>query len=149
MAYLVDSNLLLRWTQPQTPEHQVAVDAVAKLHTQGETVVVVAQCLVEYWAVATRPISVNGFGLSLSSVYWDLQTIQRFFPMLPDNALIYPTWENLAHTVGVSGKQVHDARLVAAMHVHGVSHLLTFNGGDFARFQSVGPGIVVVDPGSV
>jgi hypothetical protein len=37
---------------------------------------------------------------------------------------------------------VHDARLVAAMHVHGVTHLLTLNVRDFARY----PGITVVHP---
>jgi hypothetical protein len=42
----------------------------------------------------------------------------------------------------VSGAQVHDARLVAAMHVHGVRHLLTLNVRDFARHL----GITVVHP---
>jgi hypothetical protein len=36
----------------------------------------------------------------------------------------------------------HDARLVAAMIVHGVTHLLTFNGADFARYS----GIRITDP---
>jgi predicted nucleic acid-binding protein len=40
-------------------------------------------------------------------------------------------------THGVSGVQVHDARLVAAMHVYGVKHILTFNGKDFARYTDV------------
>jgi predicted nucleic acid-binding protein len=31
------------------------------------------------------------------------------------------------------GVQVHDARIVAVMNVHGVTHLLTLNGGDFSR----------------
>ncbi len=38
---------------------------------------------------------------------------------------------------GVSGVQVHDARLVAAMHVHGVGRILTFNAKDIARFTDV------------
>jgi predicted nucleic acid-binding protein len=33
-----------------------------------------------------------------------------------------------------AGKQVHDANLVAAMLVHGVGRLLTFNATDFQRF---------------
>jgi len=45
---------------------------------------------------------------------------------------------------GVSGVQVHDARLVAAMTVHGVTHILTLNPTDFARYTTVG--IVAVDP---
>jgi hypothetical protein len=51
--------------------------------------------------------------------------------------------------LGVIGKQVHDARLVAVCHVHGVTHLLTFNVAHFARMSGFGPGLVVVDPASV
>jgi predicted nucleic acid-binding protein len=37
----------------------------------------------------------------------------------------------------VLGKNAHDARLVAAMNVHGVTHLLTFNAADFRRFTTI------------
>ncbi|MCS6859946.1 MAG: hypothetical protein NZT92_06465 [Abditibacteriales bacterium] len=40
------------------------------------------------------------------------------------------------------GVQVHDAYLVAAMRVHGITNLLTFNVGDFASY----PGITAVHP---
>ena len=39
----------------------------------------------------------------------------------------YPAWKALVNALGVIGKQVHDARLVAVCHVHAVTHLLTFN----------------------
>ena len=48
---------------------------------------------------------------------------------------------------GVSGVQVHDARLVATMIVHGVTHILTFNTSDFVRYAP--QGIVAVDPATV
>ena len=41
--------------------------------------------------------------------------------------------------LGVVGKQVHDARLVAVCHVYGVSHLLTFNVTHFARLAGFAP----------
>jgi len=37
---------------------------------------------------------------------------------------IDPAWKALVGALGVIGKQVHDARLVAVCHVHGVTHLL-------------------------
>jgi predicted nucleic acid-binding protein len=64
------------------------------------------------------------------------------FPLLSDTPAVYAEWLQLVSTVGVSGVQVHDARLVAIMRVHGVSHLLTFDTTDFARY----PGITVVHP---
>ncbi len=50
-------------------------------------------------------------------------------------------------TYGVSGVQVHDARLVAAMISHGATHILTFNTADFARYAP--EGIMAVDPATV
>jgi hypothetical protein len=69
--------------------------------------------------------------------------------MLPDTPDIYPLWKTLVSSLGVIGKQVHDARLVAICHVHAVSHVLTFNTKHFKRMAGFGPGIVVVDPTSI
>lgn len=49
----------------------------------------------------------------------------------------------IAHSV--SGVQVHDARLAAAMKIHAVTHLLTLNPADFTRY----PHITLVHPGSL
>ena len=67
------------------------------------------------------------------------------FVMLPETAAIYPAWEALVTQHTVSGKPSHDARLVAAMQVHGLSAILTFDKRGFSRF----PGIEVVDPAEV
>ncbi|HEY9611556.1 hypothetical protein [Allocoleopsis sp.] len=42
----------------------------------------------------------------------------------------------------LQGKRVHDARLVAVILAHGVTHLLTFNPDDFRSINE----IVVVHP---
>jgi hypothetical protein len=55
-------------------------------------------------------------------------------------------WKSIVNSLGVIGKQVHDARLLAMCHVHGVSHVLTFNVGHFTRMAHFGPGIIVADP---
>ena len=52
-------------------------------------------------------------------------------------------------TLGVIGKQVHDARLVAVCHAHGVTHLLTFNVAHFSRLATAAPGVVILDPATV
>ncbi|TMQ32252.1 MAG: hypothetical protein E6K70_19580 [Planctomycetota bacterium] len=71
------------------------------------------------------------------------------FPLLAETPDIYPAWRALVGALGVIGKQVHDARLVAVCHVHAVTHLLTFNVSHFVRMVGFGPGVVVVDPASV
>jgi len=61
---------------------------------------------------------------------------------LPDSDNVYAEWRRLVVAHGVSGKKTHDTRLVAAMSVHGVAHILTFNTDDFTRYA----GIIVLDP---
>jgi predicted nucleic acid-binding protein len=64
---------------------------------------------------------------------------------LPDTPALFPEWERLVVQHSVSGKNTHDARIVAAMNIHGVTQILTFNDGDFKRY----PGITSLTPASV
>ncbi len=107
------------------------------------------QNLVEFRSVATRPTAVNGLGLSAAEATVKAAVFEAPFPFLADLPEIHQAWKALVEALGVIGKQVHGARLVAVCHVHGVSHLLTFNRAHFARIAAFGPGIVVVNPADV
>ena len=65
--------------------------------------------------------------------------------LLEDSKEVHLEWRRLVVAHSVSGAPVHDARLVAAMHIHQVTHLLTFNTRDFVRYT----GIIPVHPQSV
>lgn len=67
------------------------------------------------------------------------------FTMLPETPGILAEWERLVVAHSVLGKNSHDAHLAAAAIVHGVTHILTFNVGHFARF----PGITVLNPAAI
>lgn len=60
---LTDTNILLRSLHPEHPHHDVAENALSTLRLSGETLCVAPQNLVEFWAVATRLRSENGFGM--------------------------------------------------------------------------------------
>ena len=62
---LVDTNVLLRLAQPTSPQHAPAQAALMALDSAGLELCLVPQVLYEYWAVATRPPSANGLGLSV------------------------------------------------------------------------------------
>ena len=64
---------------------------------------------------------------------------------MSDSDAIFPEWERLVVVHRVIGKQAHDARPVAAMLVHEVTHLLTFNTDDFKRYNE----ITVVNPQNI
>ncbi len=91
----------------------------------------------ELWTVLTRPRAVNGFGLSVTEADREVLLLERQFTLLPDNERIHEVWRRLVVDHRVSGKQVHDTRLVAAMIVYGITHLLTLDAGDFSRFPEI------------
>jgi predicted nucleic acid-binding protein len=117
---------------------------VRTLRAEGHSLRATPQNCVEFWNVATRPIDKNGFGLLPADADRLLRLVERLFPVLPDSPAVYPQWRQLVVLYDVSGVQVHDARLVAAMIVHSVTHILTFNVTDFVRYAALG--IVAVDP---
>ena len=137
MRCLVDSNVLLRSVQPSHAMYGHATHALAALPAKGNELVIVAQNLIEFWAVATRPIVNNGLGITTSDAANELTKLKRLFTVLPETEDILPHWERLVIKYDVIGKQSHGARLVAAMTVHNATHLLTFNGAHFKRFTEI------------
>jgi predicted nucleic acid-binding protein len=106
---------------------------------QGKGIHITSQNIIECWNVLTRPADRNGFGMSPAQADREVQQLEAFFPLLPDTPAIYKRWCQIVTSVGVSGVQVHDARLVAAMLTHGVTHLLTFNSADFSAIRRLQP----------
>jgi len=125
--------------------YSAALGATSALRSQGYTLCVVPQNLYEFWAVCTRPLANNGLGKTAAEAAAELAKVKSLFTLLDDTPAILPAWEQLVTTYAVLGKNAHDARLVAAMLVHGVTHLLTFNDADFHRFT----GITVLTPTAV
>jgi predicted nucleic acid-binding protein len=149
MAHLIDTNVLVRLANAADAKHGMATNAVLELHRRGEALCLTAQVLIEFRNVATRPTAINGLGLSTTEAEAQAAGFEASFSLLADTPDIYVVWKAIVAAVGVIGKQVHDARLVAVCHVHRVSHLLTFNPTHFARMANFGPGLTAVDPATV
>jgi predicted nucleic acid-binding protein len=110
--------------------------------TSGAKLCYTSQNLGEFWNTCTRPVESNGFGMAIPEADRRAGLIEERFTLLPDSELVHREWRRLLVAHAVRGVQVHDARLVAAMRVHEIRHVLTFNGRDFQRYN----GIVVVHP---
>jgi predicted nucleic acid-binding protein len=149
MAHLLDTTVLVRLANATDARHAEAVRAVVELHRRGEVLHLTPQVLIEFRNVATRPAAQNGLGLSTAETETQAAGFEATFPLLPETPNIFPAWKALVSGLGVLGKQVHDAGLVASCHAHGVTHLLTFNVSHFIRMAGFTPGVVVVDPASV
>jgi predicted nucleic acid-binding protein len=145
MEYLADTNVLLRSTHQTHPMHPTALAALTTLLRSGDRLSVTPQNIIEFWNVCTRSVERNGLGLTPGEADREASRLEGLLTLLPDVPAIYPEWRRLVVAHSVSGVQVHDARIVAAMNVYGISNLLTFNGPDFARY----PGIHVVHPNDI
>ena len=145
MDYLLDTNVLLRTVDPRSTQHELAKQSIHQLASRRHRLLITAQTLIEFWAVATRPVEVNGLGWDYEKALGELGEIQKRFPLLPDSPLILQEWLRLLATARFVGKRAHDARLAAVMLAHGVTHLLTFNVEHFQNF----PGITAVSPASI
>ncbi len=140
--YLLDTNILLRLSDENSPVHLLVTRAIANLLRQGHQVCITSQIIIEFWAVATRPVNVNGLGWSHEKTRTEVEQLLNQFPLLDETPQIFPHWLSYVTTNRVMGKRVHDARLIAVMLAHGVTHLLTFNTDDFTSAE----GIVIVHP---
>lgn len=124
MNWLIDTSILMRTIHVASPQHSEAIEALAKLRSDGETLGVVPQNLIEFWAVATRPLSANGLGFSIEEAENEIANIKLHFILKPEEETIFEKWENLVKTYYVSGKTTHDARIVAAMQTHQINNLM-------------------------
>ena len=84
MSVLIDTNVLLRRTQPDHPHHQVAVGSVDRLLASGEPVHFTLQNIAEFWNVATRPAEHNGPGFTVAMVRVQIELIEDTLELLPD-----------------------------------------------------------------
>lgn len=84
--------------------------------------------------VLTRPPAANGDGLSGAEAVADLRAVTAPLGVVEENADSRRLLVALVADGGVSGKQVHDANLVAVVVTHGAAAVLTANPRHVERF---------------
>jgi predicted nucleic acid-binding protein len=140
--YLLDTNIVLRLSNPSDQQHSLVTDAVANLLENLDECYLTAQVLIELWVVATRPVDVNGLGWSAQKTRSMIDQLVDRFPLAEEILQIFPTWLSLVTKNQIKGKRTHDARIVAIMLTYDISHILTLNPNDFSGIS----GITIVDP---
>jgi predicted nucleic acid-binding protein len=96
--------------------------------------------------VLTRPKERNGLGYSIIETQIEIARIKNILPLILDTPTVFEKWERLVNVYQVKGVNVHDARLVAVMLSHSLSHILTFNVDDFQRYSSE---ITIMNPNNI
>lgn len=129
----------------RSPDACVGTGGSARVARARRKLCVVPQNYYEFWVVATRPFGSNGLDLSIVETLDAIERMRRVFTLLRDERAIFREWRRLVAEHEVKGKKAHDARLVAAMLRHRLTHILTFNRQDFIQY----PNIVVLTPNDV
>lgn len=137
MKVLVDTNVLLRSVQKSHPACRVARQALVSLYRGEHSLYLTSQNVAEFWNVCTRPLDVNGLGLSIEGTDRYTNQLEKFFTILPDSSQVFQTWRRLVVDYAVMGVKVHDARLVAIMKTYDIPQIVTFNVSDFTRFSGI------------
>ena len=138
----VDTNILVYVHREDSPWHECAYGRLSALAESRTAWAIPWSCLHEFLAIVTHPQIYN----PPSPLETALAQIEAWLEA-PGLVLIAETesyWPELraALTAGfVVGAQVHDARIAALCHLHGVEELWTAD-RDFGRF----PGLKVKNP---
>jgi predicted nucleic acid-binding protein len=136
-GYLVDTNILLRISREEDPQHQLIGTVLKELEKQGSRTYFSIQNIAEFWNVCTRPPVRNGYGFTMDETNKRVEHIEATMTFLPDNEQVYSIWRHLVTSCNVRGVQVHDARLAAIVQAYGLTHILTLNQPDFLRYSNV------------
>lgn len=138
MEILIDTGVLLRLVIRTDPAYQETRKAVRLLKARGDRIAALTQNAAEFWNVSTRPSTAKGgYGLSIQEAEDKLRILERLVEFRPDSLALFQEWKRLVVTHSVSGVQVYDTRLVAAMNVQGITHIVTYDKDDFKRFQNI------------
>ena len=136
-SLFVDTNVLLTATDDSRQFHLEAMQLLGGSVNQDLRLAASGQVVREYLVVATRPIEVNGLGLSVQNAEANLNEFLRYINLYDETEEVSRRLRQLAITHDLGGKRLHDANIVATMSVHGIPALLTQNGNDFAPFNDI------------
>lgn len=132
----IDTNVLVYARFSVAPWHERARRNLERASAEGAIPRISRQIVREYLMAVTRPQSWWSAPLSATEAVADVERFLGSFAILDESPRVTGLLLTLCREFSVSGKQVHDANIVATMLAHGERRLLTFNDADFRRYGS-------------
>ena len=133
----IDTNILLVASDTSRQNHSVAKGIFNYLLESGRHPAMNGQVIREYLTVATRPLSVNGFGMNPSEASHNITQFNKKIQLFDETVVTAELLQHLVIRHKLKGKRIHDANLVATMRTHGIKYLLTENKKDFSCFEDI------------
>ena len=133
----VDTNVLLSATDRSRLHHDEARGLSRAAREAGYSLALSGQIIREYLVVATRPVEVNGLGMSPADALHNVGTFTPRAVLCAETEAVSARLRSLTATYALSGKRIHDANVVATMVAHDIHWLITENGDEFEVFSEI------------
>lgn len=89
MAYLLDSNILIRQFDIASPLRSHALASIEALIKAKEEVVIFPQVIIEFWSVVTRPLNVNGLGWTPAQAEAAINSLPSVIRLVPETSAVF------------------------------------------------------------
>lgn len=130
----VDTNILLRALIPEMSFHTEADNLLRKMLREDTELWISGQVIREFIVQVTHPRTLK-VPLTIEQVINEINAIQPLFSIADETAVVREKLLDLLKSYPTSGKQIHDANIVATMLVYGIDTLITLNVSDMNRFS--------------
>jgi predicted nucleic acid-binding protein len=129
----VDTNILLRALLTGMDLHVEADTTLKNMWREGTELWISGQVIREFIVQATHPRTFKE-PLPIEKVIEHINLITPLFQIADETAAVRAKLLELLRAYPTTGKQVHDANIVATMLASGIDRLLTLNIEDMKRF---------------
>ncbi len=133
----IDTNILLSATDISRPSFSAAKALLNLIIQAGYSPVITGQIIREYLVVATRPIQVNGFGMTAGDAVHNIKEFQKRLVVYNEKRSSAELLQHLVLEHQLIGKRIHDANIAAVMKTHGIRYIVTDNTADFSCFSDI------------
>jgi predicted nucleic acid-binding protein len=130
-----DTNILLRAFHAELAQHTQVKALFDQTILTNTPIFISRQVIREYLVQVTHPRTFD-IPLTMDEAQHHLAQIRQVCDVLDDTESVTKQLLALLKAYPTTGKQVHDANIVATMLAHDIDKLLTLNVADFRRFES-------------
>lgn len=132
----IDTNIIVFASDSRSLWHQSSKEAINNLLNEKFRLFISPQILREYISVASRSMEAEK-SVPWNKIMKNYEDFQKDFILIGEGQNTVNELGKLLLKIPSSGKQVHDANIVATMLAHGISNLLTHNTSDFSRYSQL------------
>lgn len=133
---MVDTNILVYITVESNPWYQKSRQCLDRLFNEGYELCITSQIIREYLVILTRG-NIFEQKFTLDETLSELNALLSVFTLLEETKETFSYLYNLIQRYQIQGKAIHDVNIVAVMITYNIKRLVTYNIGDFKRFNEI------------